>query len=74
MEFTLASLWSHVPDAPLEEVLLGIILGYEVKACGHVRNLAVDIVATFAPEASGDPLAAGGDDSVAPEEESDAGQ
>jgi len=55
-------------------VLLGIVLGYEVKACGHVRNLAVDIVATFAPEASGDPLAAGGDDSVAPEEESDAGQ
>ena len=74
VEFTLASLSSGVPDIPLEEVLQGIIPGYEAEARGHIRNLAADVVATFVPEVGGDTWAGGGGDPAAVEDESDDGQ
>ena len=73
VEFTLVSLWSCVPGIPLEEVLQGVIPGYEREARGHVHGLAADVVATFVPEAGDDP-AVGGGDSPAAAEESNAGQ
>ena len=74
VEFTLASLWSCVPGIPLEEVLQGVIPGYEREARGHVHGLAADVVATFVPEAGDDPAAGGGDSTAVAEEESNAGQ
>ena len=39
----------------MEEVLLGIVPGYEFEACDHVRSLEADVVAMFVPEIGGDP-------------------
>ena len=64
VEFTMASLWSHVPGIPLEEVLLGVVPSYEAKARGQVHHLAADVVASFAPETGDDPAAGGGEDPV----------
>ena len=75
VEFMLASLWSRVPDAPLDDVLLGIILGEVTAAHDHVCYLAAEVVGTFTPEAGGGPLARGGDPAARPassEEESSA--
>ena len=76
VEFTLASLWSRVPNAPLDDVLLGIIPSEETAARDHVRYLAVEVVGTFTPEDSCGPPARGGDPAAQPassEEESNAG-
>ena len=78
VKFTLVCLWSRIPDLPLEEVLDGVIPGYEREARDRTRVVVERMVDTFAPEAAGDPPA--GDDSdpaaqpVDSEEGADAGQ
>ena len=64
VEFTMASLWSHVPSIPLEEVLLSVVPSYKAKARGQVHHLAVDVVASFVPETGDNPAARGGEDSA----------
>jgi len=78
VQFAQSSLWSRVPGLPLEEVLDGVIPGYEREARDRTRVVVERMVDTFAPEAAGDPPA--GDDidpaaqPVDSEEGADAGQ
>ena len=58
VKFTLVSLWSRIPDLPLEEVLEGVIHGLGREACIRTCTVAENVVASFVPEAVSDDLVA----------------
>ena len=78
MQFALPSLWSRVPNLPVEEVLEGVIQGYEDEARARTLAVAREVLNTFAPATAGDPPAGDEADPEAPPEDPaegvDAGQ
>ena len=49
VQFALPSLWSRVPDLPVEEVLEGVIQGYKDEVRARTLAVAREVLNTFAP-------------------------
>ena len=73
VQFALSSLWSRIPDFPVEEVTEGIVRGYEEEARARTLIVAEEVVKTFVLTTAGDPPAGDGADLEAQPEEAVAG-
>jgi len=78
VQLVLASLWSRLPDVPVQEAAEGIIRGFDVEARARTEAMAREGVNTSAPmPASGPPVGDAADPEAQPEvpaEEAVAGQ
>ena len=59
VQFALASLWSRIPDFPVEEAMGGIDQRFEEEAQARTEVVAREVVNTFAPMPASDPPAGG---------------
>ena len=55
VQFALSSLWSCIPDFPVEEAAEGIVRGLEVEASARTEVVARKAVSTFASVPAGGP-------------------
>ena len=69
VQFALSSLWSRIPDVPVEEAMEGIVQGYKDEAHARTLSVAREVVNTFAPMAAGGPPAGDGADPEAQPED-----
>ena len=53
VQFALASLWSQLPDFPVEEAMEGIVDRLEVEAHARTEAVAKAVVNTFTPVPAG---------------------